>query len=400
MSDWQTVKFGDVVAINPARPLMRKAEAPYIAMEHLTPFYRALPSPLVREFSGSGSRFRNGDTLLARITPCLENGKTAYVDCLQEGEVAQGSTEFIVLSGLEKITDNLFIYYLMRNETIRTYAIQHMEGSSGRQRVPASALSDLIVDLPALGEQCAIARILGDFDTKIELNRRMNENLQALARTLFKSWFVEFIPFGGLMPDDWRVGVLSDVASNPRRRVQPKDIPSETPYLGLDDMPRRSIALYNYGYSGEVTSNKSAYREGEILFGKLRPYFHKVGVAAQDGVCSTDILVVTPNAPLWHGFVTMLVSSDEFVDYTNSHSDGTRMPRTSWNDMARYETLIPDVKTATKFNEIVAPLLAKINGNIKENWTLAQMRDALLPRLLSGEIRVNMDAFAMRPEEN
>ncbi|MEA1893786.1 MAG: restriction endonuclease subunit S [Euryarchaeota archaeon] len=145
-------------------------------------------------FKGSGSRFQNGDTLLARITPCLENGKTAHVNFLEDGEIAHGSTEFIVLSGIEGMTDNLFVYYLTRSPEFRDFAIVRMEGSSGRQRVPAPTLKRFTFACPPLPEQRAIAHILGSLDDKIELNRRMNETLEAMAQAIFKSWLVDFDP--------------------------------------------------------------------------------------------------------------------------------------------------------------------------------------------------------------
>jgi len=145
-----------------------------------------------RIFKGSGSKFANGDTLLARITPCLENGKTAYVQELPDDETAHGSTEFIVISGVEGVSDNLFAYYVARTPRFRTYAIGHMEGTSGRQRVPATSIRNYQLPLPPLSEQKRIAAVLGALDDKIELNRKMNKTLEEMAQAIFKSWFIDF----------------------------------------------------------------------------------------------------------------------------------------------------------------------------------------------------------------
>ena len=124
-----------------------------------------------------GSKFRNGDTLMARITPCLENGKTAYVSMLDEDEVGFGSTEYIVFRNIEGITDNKFVYYFVTSPWFRDIAVKSMVGSSGRQRVQQAMLENLVVNLPPLAEQKQIAGILGALDDKIELNRCINDNL-------------------------------------------------------------------------------------------------------------------------------------------------------------------------------------------------------------------------------
>ena len=152
-------------------------------------------------------------------------------------------------------------------------------------------------------------------------------------------------------------------------------------------MPRRSIALTEWEGAGKVTSNKSVFKSGELLFGKLRPYFHKVGVAPLDGICSTDIVVVTPRTPDWAVFTLACMSSDEFVDYTNQTSTGTKMPRTGWNTMGQYKICLPPEALASAFQNTAQPLIDQVIVNIHENRTLSQTRDLLLPKLMSGEIR-------------
>ena len=204
---------------------------------------------------------------------------------------------------------------------------------------------------PPVSEQRAIAHILGTLDDKIELNRRMNETLEEMARALFKSWFVDFDPVRtkmegrdtglppdvadlfpdrlveselGEIPEGWEVGCLADIAVAPRRGVDPTSLHDETPYIGLEHMPRRSIALTQWEGAGKVTSSKSVFKKGEFLFGKLRPYFHKIGVAPVSGICSTDVIVVAPKASQWSAFVLASISSDEFIAYANQTSTGTK----------------------------------------------------------------------------
>ena len=239
--------------------------------------------------------------------------------------------------------------------------------------------------VPPLAEQRAIAGVLGALDDKIELNRQMNETLEAMAQTLFKNRFVDAAT---KLPKGWREGTLGEVTENPRRGIQPDEIKSATPYIGLEHMPRRCIALSDWGHADELESNKFEFERGEILFGKLRPYFHKVGVAPVDGVCSTDILVVRPKTPEWFGFVLGHVSSVELVNHTNAASTGTKMPRANWNDIARFEVALPPDSLAAEFTATIRPMIDRIIANIHESRTLAELRDALLPKLLSGELRV------------
>ena len=271
------------------------------------------------------------------------------------------------------------------------YAIKHhklgeIDDGSPIPSTTRAAVSVKDLQVPPLPEQRAIALVLGALDDKIELNRRMNETLEALAQSLFKSWFVD--PTQSALPNGWREGTLGEVAENPRRGIQPDEIKPDAAYIGLEHMPRRSIALSDWGHTEELESGKFEFKRDEILFGKLRPYFHKVGVAPLDGVCSTDILVITPKEPAWFGFVLGHVSSVELVNHTNAASTGTKMPRANWNDISRYEAALPPKQLAADFTEKTRPLVERIVANIHESRTLAALRDALLPKLLSGELRV------------
>jgi type I restriction enzyme S subunit len=192
----------------------------------------------------------------------------------------------------------------------------------------------------------------------------------------------------GGIPEGWELATLGDVAENHRRGVQPEQIEPGTPYIALEHMPRRCIALSEWGTADGLESNKFRFKKGDILFGKLRPYFHKVGVAPIDGVCSTDIVVAAPRSREWFGFVLGHVSSVEFVEYTNAGSTGTKMPRTSWADMARYGVVLLPDPVATAFTDLVQPLVERIVTGIHESRTLAALRDALLPKLISGKIKV------------
>ena len=191
---WRTLPFDHVVLVNPSVRMERGKIYPFVDMQAIDPGSRIVGHSEERPFKGGGSRFMNGDTLMARITPCLENGKIARYVAPKGKDAGHGSTEFIVIRGRPNVTDNGFAYYLTKWDGVRQYCISQMTGSSGRQRVPTSALSHHEVTIPPLKEQQAIACILGALDDKIELNRRMNRTLEEMARAIFKSWFVDFDP--------------------------------------------------------------------------------------------------------------------------------------------------------------------------------------------------------------
>ena len=291
--------------------------------------------------------------------------------------------------------DNRYLHYWFLLSGRRGTLEPYFTGTTIKH-LTARSLNDLQIHLPPKPEQEAIAHILGTLDDKIELNQRMNETLEAMARALFKSWFVDFEPVRAKtaqsksrdVPAGWRTGTLAEVAVARRQNVAPADCGAETPYIGLEHMPRRSIALESWGTAGCVKSAKSRFEKGDILFGKLRPYFHKVGIAPVDGVCSTDIVVITPKSPEWWAFVSATVSSDPFVSYADQTSTGTRMPRTSWKTMGQYPICIPPDQLALAYQEAMQPILARILTNIHLSRTLAQIRDILLPKLISGEVRI------------
>ena len=162
----------------------------------------------------------------------------------------------------------------------------------------------------------------------------------------------------------------------------------EIAYIGLKHMPRKSIALTTWENSGKISSNKYKFNKGDILFGKLRPYFHKVGVAPIDGVSSTDILILKPINSHYFGCVLSYVSSEKFVNYTTSTSTGTRMPRTNWKSMSDYPILIPSEEIIQQLNKIVENTVNVIINNIHENIKLVELREVILPRLMSGVIRI------------
>lgn len=270
-----------------------------------------------------------------------------------------------------------YVYYHLLG--MQDYLLNAVESSGhGTGVLRTDVLSELKLNQPPLAEQKRIAHILGSFDDKIELNRQMNETLEAMAQALFKDWFVDFGPTRAKMagkepylapeiwdlfpdrlgedgvPEGWGESTLGEIARSVGSPVDPGSVADDMPYIGLVHMPRNSLALTEWDVARSVTSGKTTFKERDILFGKLRPYFHKVGVAPVDGIASTDIVVLNTKNARYYSFVVALVSSTNFVEYTNLTSSGTKMPRTSWRTMSQYIVNTPNT------NVIVAEFESRI----------------------------------------
>lgn len=400
-SKWRKTLVGDAFEVNPARPLKRGSVAPFIPMDALPQHARAIERIESREYTGSGTRFRNGDTLIARITPCLENGKTAFVSGLQEDEVAHGSTEYIVLGGKEDETNSLFGYYLARSPEFRRYAIGHMEGTSGRQRVPSSAIEKYAITLPPLEEQHAIVHILGVLDDRIELNRRMNQTLEAMARALFKSWFVDFDGEEsfeeselGLIPKQWKWSTLGSECSYLNRGISPKYIENDG-VLVINQKCIRDLSIdISKARRHDPTQRSVEGRQiqiGDVLInstgvGTLGRVAQVLSVD-EPTIVDSHVTVVRAGQRLnWTYLGQWFSDKQSKIEAMGEGSTGqTELSRLR---LARMPILIPPQKLLADFDTVVSPLKAKISLADSSSRCLVKLRDALLPKLISGELRI------------
>lgn len=273
-----------------------------------------------------------------------------------------------------------FCFYLFR--ALQQNQFEVFSSGSAQPQLPIRDMNEINLLIPDLPEQKAIAEVLSSLDDKIDLLHRQNKTLESLAQTLFRQWFIEEAD------DTWKPGTLSDVSSNIRKSVSVAGISDEVKYVALEHIEKRHIALYSCGEGKTVASNKSEFKRNDILFGKLRPYFHKVCFASFSGVCSTDILVIRPKAEIFFPFCLFAYFQDEVVDYSDLASEGTRMPRTNWEILGNYPIAIPDHETLTRFNRIALPNIQKIENNVAQIGSLTVLRDSLLPKLMSGEVSV------------
>ena len=285
-----------------------------------------------------------------------------------------------------------FAAYLLK------WILQGTEGS--KAAVPGVNRNDLharaVLVPETVQEQEAIAATLATYDDLIETNRRRIQLLERAARLLYKEWFVhlrfpghETTPITDGVPQGWERKVLGDICSEVREIIVPSALSPDMPYIGLEHIPRRSITLCDWGQAEQVTSSKHRFREGEIIFGKIRPYFHKVGIALTDGVASADAIIIRPAFPQFQALVLMTSSSDEFVAVTTQQmKEGSKMPRADWKQMRQYPVLLPPNGLLHLFNKHIEPVLSQLRTLAFSNRQLARARDLLLPRLMSGEVAV------------
>lgn len=328
----------------------------------------------------------------------------------EQAEGLLGSSAIVPRSGLylhnqrlglvrlldESKTDKCFVYYLFNSKPVRQQIRASASGVKIRHTAP-SRIADVRVSVPALPVQRRIAGILSAYDGLIENSQRRIQILETMARVLYREWFVEFrfpghekltrvaSPLGNI-PKGWAVRKVGEIAEDMRRNVQKGDLDEPMPYVGLEHIPRRSLALDAWEMTANLGSNKLEFRKGEVLFGKIRPYFHKVSVAPFDGVCSADTIVIRARRPQDYAFVVACVSSDAFVAEASATANGAKMPRANWDVLEKYQVVIPEGAVATQFSTLFSDILGEQQALIFQVQNLRRTRDLLLPRLLSGQI--------------
>lgn len=384
-SEWKTIRAADFMEFNPRMNLKKGTIATKISMDKLQPYTKKIPETEQAEFSG-GTKFSNGDTIMARITPCLENGKTAFVDCLNKDEVAFGSTEFIVLRAKPGVSDAQFVYYLATSPEFRQVAIKSMVGSSGRQRVQQPVLENLELVVPELPKQKRIGGFLAAIDDKIALNAKINDNLLEQMQALYKSWFVDYRPFGGVMPTSWtQTGIYSlanIIYGAPFASKQFNTEGNGRPIIRIRDLKDQQFATY----TTEVHPKGYLLHSGDIVVGmdgEFRPYIWGNDEAwLNQRVCVFENKRPNGKAFLYFTIKPLLFAIEQTQVATTVIHIGKK-------DFDAFEIMLPDTELLDAFDVITTPMVEQIVSNSIENKRLAIMRDALLPKLMSGEINVS-----------
>ena len=399
MANWREYRLSDFIDINPKVTLKSSNQYSFVEMKDLNENQKYVLPSQTRDLKG-GARFGNRDTLFARITPCLQNGKICQVKGLRD-DVGFGSTEFLVFRGKEGISNTDFIYYLSRFYVVRKFAEQNMVGTSGRQRVAKEAFENIELNLPDLDTQISIAEILSSLDDKIELNNQINKNLEALAQALFKQWFVDFeFPISaeqaasmgkpnengqpykssggemveselGEIPKEWSVGKLIDLFQLQRGHDLPVNnrIPGTAPVYSASGI---------HGYHNEVKAKAPGITTGRSgVIGKvfliLEDYW-----PLNTSLYVKEFKVASP-------YYTYFILKE--VDLLSLNA-GSAVPTLNRNEVHSLPCIIPLVELIREFTSLVKDNFDAIKINKDEIETLVQLRDHLLPKLIAGELEV------------
>ncbi len=390
MSEWLTVSLNEIAFINPTEKLAKGTVATKIGMDNLQPFSKKVSAQIQEPYNG-GMKFRNGDTIVARITPCLENGKTAYIDTLDDGAVGYGSTEYIVLRAKEDSSDSHFLYYFARSDTFRDVAIASMTGSSGRQRVQTDVVVNHTFELPSLPEQKAIASVLSSLDNKIDLLHRQNKTLEAMAETLFRQWFIEEAK------EDWEEVTLADVCTRitDGSHSSPASVEEGYPMASVKDMYDWSInqatcrKISKEDYEALVQADCKAL-QGDILIAKDGSYLKHVFLLEEslDVVLLSSIAMLRPNGRYNPMLLTLFLKLDSTHESMQNIVTGAVIPRIVLKDFRKFPIQLPPKDLQDKAVEVIKPIFEKCWENNRQIQTLENLRDTLLPKLMSGEVRV------------
>jgi type I restriction enzyme, S subunit len=396
MTEWKEYKFSDFVEINPTVSLKGTEEYSFVEMKDLQDGNKyCLPS--TERKPSSGARFQEGDTLFARITPCLENGKICKVKGLKKG-IGFGSTEFLVFRRKDKISDNDFIFYLSRWDEVRAFAESNFEGTSGRQRVNKNCFENLNLNLPLLTEQISIAQVLSSLDDKIDLLHRQNKTLEQLAETLFRQWFVEEAD------ESWEITTLQ-THTEIFRGLSYKgsgltDIQQGVPMHNLNSVYEGGgykydgIKFYNGDYkerhlvnAGDiiVTNTEQGHELRLIGFPAIVPDYY-----GNTGVFSQHIYKLAPlkQSYLSREFIYYLLMTSTVREQVVAATNGSTVNMLAIDGLQRPEFQLPPKEKVKKFTLIIKDYWIKKNVNHNQIRTLTQLRNTLLPKLMNGEVRV------------
>ena len=420
--------LSEIVNFNPTYSIKKGTIIPYVEMAAVPENTREIAYFENREFS-NGSKFKNGDTLFSRITPCLQNGKTARVSGLKESEIANGSTEFIVMSAKD-IDDKDFIYYLALNKEFRNYAEGRMEGTTGRQRVSWQALSEYEFLIPPKVIRQKIAHILSTLDDKIELNRKMNQTLEEMAQTIFKSWFVDFDPVHakancedeaeleniakelgiskeildlfpsefiesemGMIPKGWEVKAISSIGQVITGKTPPttqkENYGDRYPFITIPDMHNQVYITKTERYLSDVGNNvqKNKLIPKNSLIVSCIATVGLISINSEDSHTNQQInSIVCDEKNLYYLYFILKNMKETLIMYGSS---GTATLNVNKSTFENIEFIKSSDILIQRFFKFVNPIFGDILENTKQIQILEKTRDTLLPKLLSGEIDVS-----------
>jgi type I restriction enzyme, S subunit len=350
----------------------------------------SVPYCKIDEKAKSKFSLATGDIVIART-----GATVGYAKLIRDNPESVFASYLVRIRVDHQLADPGYVGRIVESDVYKQFVMSRV-GGAAQPNANAKVLSAFRLPIPNRSTQSRIVEILSAYDDLIENNRRRIQLLEQAAQLLYKEWFVhlrfpghEHTKIKDGVPEGWEKKALGDLCVEVRETVSPNALEPNTPYIGLEHMPRRSITLCEWGQAEQVTSSKHRFREGDILFGKIRPYFHKVGLAFVDGVASSDAIVIRPTDTSLLALVLMATSSDGFVAVTAQQmKEGSKMPRADWKQMQQYPVPRPPDGVLCAFNDFIDPILTQLKALSFANHRLGAARDLLLPKLMNGEVEV------------
>lgn len=375
------IRLGDCILCNPKVKLTKGELYPVIDIDKITVGRKYVSNKTFITFAGqSGCKFENGDTLMARITPCLENGKMAVAKIASKG---LGSTELFVFRSKDGVTDEEFVYYLLKQQYIRNLAANSMTGASGRQRADLKFIKRIKIQLPNLDVQHRIASILSTYDTLIENNTKRIRLLEKMAENLYKEWFVRFrfpghenVEMENGLPKGWKVKKYEDEFNVKYGKGLPTD------KLTKDGFPV-------FGSNGQIGYYTSyMYETPQILISCRGASSGVVNISLPKSFITNNSLIceMTNETESVFEYLKYCFLNTNLVQYQT----GSAQPQITINNIVKLKLLIPSTDVQIKFADKVRTLDKEVGNLQHQNSLLARQRDLLLPRLMSGKLEVKV----------
>ena len=390
------MNFLDKITLNPPVPLKKGIAYPFIEMANVGSYQRE-PENVDTKVYSSGSRFADGDTIIARITPCLQNGKGFYCHNIGEGF---GSTEFIVLRPKDQTVDSRYLYYLMQTNYIREKMIKSMVGASGRQRVNNDVFTSIDISFPKIEIQRRIADILSAYDDLIENNRKQIKLLEEAAQRLYKEWFVD-LRFPGYehtkitdgVPEGWAKCSLGDVIEFDPKVQLAKDRVKQ--FVPMSALSTSSMVLDMAEFRETTPNSGSKFQNDDTLLARITPclengktaFVH--GIQSSEGAVGSTEYIVMRSKRLNPYMVYLHARTDGFRQSAiNSMSGSDGRQRVKADKLKVLSYLLPPTTVVNQFGLFAAPIFELVFDLSEQAFQAACARERILPKLMSGEVEV------------
>lgn len=393
--NWTTKKLSEIAYINPRESIGKGVVAKKVPMDKLQSFCRDVPEFVFEEYKG-GAKFRNDDTIMARITPCLENGKIAKVSIFDNDEIGFGSTEYIVFRAIDGVSDADFLYYLICSPLVRNPAIKSMVGSSGRQRVQTDVVANLDIELPPIEEQRKIGGLLKTFDDKIKLNNEINNNLLQQLDTLYNEFSHR---------KNWSTVIINDIAEKVAMGPFGSNIKVSTfvsegvPIISGNHLRGYFLEEPSFNY---ITEGHAQRLKNSLVYPKDIVFTHagNIGqVAMIPDDCRYPMYVLSQRQFYLRcdtekaipEYVVLFFHSKQGQHELLSYANQTGVPSIAQpaTNLKKIPLKLPPIDEQRQWLQVVSPIIKLYQSNVYENEHLSSMRDSLLPKLMSGELDVS-----------